>query len=257
MLAALLFLLLGVLAYWLGVGNVLGQRAEASVLEASDFTESPPAPLSLVSVPMIVLALAVIALVALWSHGIGRAISVLVFGMAALVASQLLKNLWLERPQLFELDASNTFPSGHMTVFAVLCAASIWAVPRGARAAVAVMSAFLLGVVSWQLLHFGWHRPSDVLGALFLVSCSFAVAAWIGPRRSRRGAAQPSVVNSVISKVALITLSIAGIALVLGGLALILLATNMRSDELMLAAGTISLIGVSAVNARVLVALAP
>jgi len=73
------------------------------------------------------------------------------------------------RPELLDLDAQNTFPSGHMAVFAVLVAALLWAVPRTARAVLAVLGAGLLGVVSWQLLEFGWHRPSDLLGAQALV----------------------------------------------------------------------------------------
>ncbi len=257
LLAALVALAVGGLAYLLGVGSILGQRAEASVLDASAFTTDPPAPLSLVSTTSVAIALLVIGLVALWMHGIARTLTILAFSLAAIVGSQLLKETWLERPQLLELEASNTFPSGHMTVFAVLAGAIIWALPSGARAIAAIMSAFLLGVVSWQLLEYGWHRPSDLLGAQALAVLSFALAAWLGPRGSRRGSRRPGAVGAAANRIALIVLNIAGIALIVGGVALVALAAWSRSDALMLNAGEIALMGVSAITARVLTKLSP
>lgn len=254
---ALLALLVGGLAYLLGVGSTLGQRAEASVLDASAFTADPPAPLSLVSTGSVIVALIVVGLISLWAHGFGRTLSILLFGSAAIVVSQLLKESWLDRPQLFELDASNTFPSGHMTVFAVLSGGLIWAVPKGIRALVLVMSALLLGVVSWQLLNFGWHRPSDLLGAQALAVLAFAIAAWIGPRGSRTSARMTSAANSFVSRLALVVLTVGGIALVLGGLVLVAVAASTRSDALMLNAGEIAMMGVGALAARTFAKLCP
>ena len=254
---ALLALLVGGLAYLLGVGSTLGQRAEASVLDASAFTADPPAPLSLVSTGSVIVALIVVGLISLWAHGFGRTLSILLFGSAAIVVSQLLKESWLDRPQLFELDASNTFPSGHMTVFAVLSGGLIWAVPKRIRALVVVMSALLLGVVSWQLLNFGWHRPSDLLGARALAVLVFAIAAWIGPRGSRTSARMTSAANSFVSRLALVVLTVGGIALVLGGLVLVAVAASTRSDALMLNAGEIAMMGVGALAARTFAKLCP
>lgn len=254
---ALLALLVGGLAYLLGVGSTLGQRAEASVLDASAFTADPPAPLSLVSTGSVIVALIVVGLISLWAHGFGRTLSILLFGSAAIVVSQLLKESWLDRPQLFELDASNTFPSGHMTVFAVLSGGLIWAVPKRIRALVVVMSALLLGVVSWQLLNFGWHRPSDLLGAQALAVLVFAIAAWIGPRGSRTSARMTSAANSFVSRLALVVLTVGGIALVLGGLVLVAVAASTRSDALMLNAGEIAMMGVGALAARTFAKLCP
>lgn len=257
LLTALFALLIGGLAYLLGVGSLLGQRAEASVLDASEFTTNPPAPLGLVSTPSVLGALLVIGLIALWVHGIGRALTIACFGAAAIVGSQLLKDAWLERPQLFELDASNTFPSGHMTVFAVLAGGLIWALPRSAKAAVAIMSAFLLGIVSWQLLGYGWHRPSDLLGAQALAVLAFALAAWLGPRGSRRRASKTAGFGATANRIALVALSVIGATLVLGGVALVALAAYTHSEALMLLAGKIALSGVSAITARLLAGLCP
>ncbi len=257
LLTAIGSLLVGGLAYLLGVGSFLGQRAEASVLEASDFTANPPAPLSLVSPFTVVVSLVVIGLIALWAHGIWRALLILSASSVALIASQLLKESWLERPQLVELDALNTFPSGHMTVFAVLAAGIIWALPRGARSVAAIMSALVLAVVAWQLLEYGWHRPSDLLGAQALALSAFSIAAWLGPRSSRRDRGKANTVSGLAHRIARIALVTIGAILIALGVALVAFAAWSRSDALMLTAGEIALVGVSAVTASLFAKLCP
>lgn len=252
----LLALALGVAAYLVGVGSWLGQRAEASVLDAAAFTAHPPAPLSLVSVPAIVGAFAVIGVIAWVSRGFLRALWIILFAGAALAASQLLKQELLARPGLFELDAVNTFPSGHMTVFTVVVAGLIWAVPAGGRGVVAVFGAVLLGTVAWQLLEYGWHRPSDVLGAQALGLLAFALAALLRPPFSASRGRAPGRGAAGLSKVLGIFLTILGVALIAGALVMMLLAGWFSSDQLMLAASEVGLIGLSALVSRGLVTLA-
>ncbi|WP_244301029.1 hypothetical protein [Leucobacter insecticola] len=129
----LFWVAVGVGSYVLGVQSALGQQAEASVLDAARFTTDPPAPLNLVSVPSVAFSLLAVSALAWWVHGFRRGIGVLTVSLCVLAASQLLKLRLLTRPGLFELDAPNTFPSGHMTFFAVLVAALIWAVPAKMR----------------------------------------------------------------------------------------------------------------------------
>ncbi len=257
LLYAVFALIVGGAAYLLGVGSFLGQRAEASVLDASAFEADPAGPLRLVTPTNLIIALVAIGLIALWVHGIARTMSILVASSVAIVASQILKERWLERPELLEIDAANTFPSGHMTVFAVLVGAVIWALPNGARAIVMLISTVLLGIVSWQLLEYGWHRPSDLIGAQALALCVFAVASWISPRNSRRQSKRIGVGLAATNRVVSIILTIAGIALILGALVLVAIASATRSDELLLNAGEISLIGVGALTVRTLATLSP
>lgn len=255
LLYAVLALLVGGLAYLLGVGSLLGQRAEESVLDASAFTTDPPAPLSLVSIGSVVVALLILGALAWWLHGIRRAMMVLICSGTAILASQALKESWLERPQLLELDASNTFPSGHMTVFAVFAGGLIWALPRRVRVLTGIMSAFMLAIVSWQLLEYGWHRPSDLIGAQALALFCFAVGAWIGPRTSRKTTAGSA--PRLADRIGLVGLTILGIVLVIGGVALVGIAATAGSSELMLNAGEVSLVGVSVLTASLLAKLAP
>lgn len=247
---------IGWLSYALGVGSVLGQRAEASVLDASAFTEHPPAPLSLVSPLSIALALGLLALIAWISHGFGRALSLIVFGGGAVLAAQFLKQELLQRPGLFELDAPNTFPSGHMTIFAVLAGGLIWAVPAGWRGVAALGGAVLMGTVSWQLLEFGWHRPSDVIGAQALAVLAFAAAAVLRLPHGSRLIRTPSSLANALNLVANVTLVLAGLVLLIGGAAVALFAAVRENDALMLSASDTLLIGASAWCARACVALA-
>lgn len=254
---ALLALVFGGLSYAVGVGSLLGQRAEASVLEAASFTYDPPAPLSLVSVPAIIVVLLLLGGLALWVHGSRRAIGVVVIPTIAIVVSQLLKQRVLERPGLFELDAENTFPSGHMTVFTVACAAFIWSVPRALQPAAALLGAIVTGIAAWQLLEFGWHRPSDLIGALSLGVLVFAVAALLRPRpASRASRATPRFIAGM-NKILGVLLTIAGVTLVAGGLALTVAAGWFTSAELMIAGAQVALVGASTLASRAFLALSP
>lgn len=254
---ALCALAIGGLSYLLAVGSAIGQRMEASMLAAANFTAQPPAPLGLVSTPLVIGLLLGLGLLALIVHGFGRALSIVLFGAAAILVSQLLKHEWLLRPDLFELDAQNTFPSGHMTVFAVIAAAAVWAVPAGLRATVAILAGVLVSVVAWQLLEYGWHRPSDLIGAQALAVLAFAVASWIGPRGSRRSGRSGGVGLASANRILGVILTISGALLVAGGLLLILGSSWIGSDALLLAGGEVALIGASCLAVRTFARLCP
>ncbi|MGO3146839.1 MAG: phosphatase PAP2 family protein [Leucobacter sp.] len=237
----LFWLIIGVGAYVLGVLSTTGQWVEENALSASHFNTDPPAPLSLVSTPTIALALVVLGLIALWAHGVMRALIVVLVPVGAIVASQLLKSEVLWRPDLMSLAAENSFPSGHMTVFASLVAATVFAVTRHLRAIVALAGAVLLSVVSWQLLTYGWHRPSDVLGALAIGAASFAAVTLITPLHPARGVWLVRTVS--------IGLSIIGWVTVGAALVLLFLAWRSENADLMLNAaqfGSIALCSLAA-----------
>lgn len=215
-----LSLIVGAVSYAGGVLNPVGQRAEASVLDAAAFTTSPPPPLNLVSIPSVLLVLLLTGGVALAVHGVRRAVTILGISAFAVIASQLLKQQFLQRPGLFELEAPNTFPSGHMTVFVVVVGAIMWAVPAQARAVIAFGGSILLAVVAWQLLAYGWHRPSDVIGAIALGVFAFALASVFSPGRQPRHAVLGRTVSAMIIIVGVLALVatavIAGLALATG-----------------------------------------
>lgn len=248
---------IGALAYFLAVGSTVGQNTENSLLDASDFTVNPPAPLNLVSNMTVFGALALVSIIALWVHGIGRLLSVLFASGIALVSSQVLKESWLERPELVDFVTPNSFPSGHMTVFSVISAGLIWALPGRYRVLSAALAAVLLSTVSWQLLEFGWHRPSDVIGAQALTVCTFSLVSWIGPRGSKQAATTANTGRDGLNRMFGIILTLIGIVTVFGGLALIAASNSLSNDSLMLNAWETLLVGVSILSARTLAKVCP
>ena len=176
--------------YVLGVRNPSGQLAENALLEASDFAFAVPAPLGLVTPTTVLILAGLIGLLSLGTRGWpgtlvqAGAVAVPVF------ASQLLKHRWLERPDLLNLNDGNTFPSGHATVVAALVFALILATPRRLRWLSALLGSALLAWVSWQLLAYGWHRPSDVIGGITLAAFAAAIGALLLPAARPDGAAR-------------------------------------------------------------------
>ncbi len=247
---------LGGVSFAVGVGSALGQRAERSILDAAEFTADPPAPLGLVSVWTVGGSIIVLMLLAWALHGFGRGLWFAVFASAAIVVSQLLKQRVLTRPELFDFDAPNTFPSGHMTVFTVLAGGLVWACTPRWRGIVGILAGALMAVVSWQLLAFGWHRPSDIVGALSLGVLALALAAVLrlpeGDRAARPQSAATATLNAIIGPIITLT----GVALVLGAVIVSLWAASSRSDEQLLFAGQVGLVGASALTARTFMALA-
>lgn len=251
---AVFSLIIGALTYWLAVTNSLGQEAENSVLNASEFSTSPPAPLSLVSNITVIGSLIAIAIIALWVHGFWRAVSILFASVLSLVASQILKEAWLERPELVEFVTPNSYPSGHMTVFAVVSAGLIWAFPRSFRVLMMLLTSVLMSVVGWQLLEYGWHRPSDIIGALSLTLCAFALTSAIGPRTSKSGESRS---YSDLNRMFAILFTMIAIVVSVGGVVLLLSASAMHSDPLSLNAWATTLIGLSMLTARTMAKIAP
>ncbi|MBP6685178.1 MAG: phosphatase PAP2 family protein [Leucobacter sp.] len=244
----LFWLIIGAGAYILGVLSSTGQAVEDNLLTASEFNPHPPAPLSLVSPFAIAVALIALGLVALWVHGIGRALTVTLVPAVAIVASQLLKSEVLGRPELLTLAAENSFPSGHMTVFATVVGAAVFAMPSRIRAVITAGGAVLLGVVSWQLLGYGWHRPSDVLGALALAVAGFAFITMF-TRLDRPPRAW-------LLRTVSVGLVVAGWLAAGGALILTLIAWQSDNADRMLSAGQAGSIGLSLLAAHSLLRLA-
>nr|WP_246345807.1 phosphatase PAP2 family protein [Conexibacter arvalis] len=104
----------------------------------------------------------------------------------SVVTTEALKRL-LPRPDLL-IDGriwENSFPSGHATVaFAVAVAATLVA-PRPVRRAVALVAVLYGAAIGIAVLAAGWHRPSDVAGAYFVVVLWAAAVALVDSRAAR------------------------------------------------------------------------
>lgn len=174
--------------YVLSVRTTTGQSAEDAILAASRFTYDPPI-LNLVTVPNLLIACAVVAVLGLVRRRVWAAVAgVAIIGVSTVLA-QILKHGLLDRPALASIG-DNTFPSGHMTAFAAVTFALLLVVPARIRTVVALVGALGLSVVGTLLLRFGWHRPSDVFGAILLVTCVSALVQ-LGVVRQQSAGTQP------------------------------------------------------------------
>jgi membrane-associated phospholipid phosphatase len=201
--------------YAVGVLTIRGQIMENQALDASTFLGTPDGLLSFVSVENIALSLAVLVVVGLLSRrprAVVRAIAVVVVANAL---SQVLKYEVLARPAYLDESSANTLPSGHAVAYASVLFGLILVVPVGLRALAALGASAVLGVVVVQLLAYGWHRPSDVVAGILLVTGVAALAQLLLPDHRRTAVVQRNrpvlrvlVVISVVLVLAVIALAL-------------------------------------------------
>lgn len=97
---------------------------------------------------------------------------------APVATTQVLKRVLLTRPALGDglAVAPNSLPSGHTTAAAATCAALLFVVGPRWRPVVAVAGAAYTVLTGWSTYVGYWHRPSDVLAAVAVVTGWSAVA---------------------------------------------------------------------------------
>ena len=107
--------------------------------------------------------------------------------LGAAGTSQLLKHVFLERPDLnISAATGNSFPSGHTTFAAAAMMSLFLVAPLAKRPLVALIGWSYAAIAGASTLVLGWHRPSDVVAA-YLVSAFWVLLAglllrhWHGP----------------------------------------------------------------------------
>jgi membrane-associated phospholipid phosphatase len=141
--------------------------------------------LHVVSVPSVAVAIAALVVVAVRRSRPELAVAAATTVLGANLTSQALKRA-LDRPDLLGLGHANSFPSGHVTVVASLAASALLVSGRRAQPAVAVVGVAATAATAIATVTLGWHRPSDVVGAVGVVVAWAATAgAWAAGRWSR------------------------------------------------------------------------
>lgn len=169
--------------YGVGVLTRPGQIVENRALDASTFLTTPGGLLALVSQSSIAIALGALVVLGLVLRRLrptARAVAVVV---VSTVLSQLLKNGLLARPDLLGDFSANTLPSGHTVAYASILFGLLIILPPKPRTVAALVCSVVLGIVVVQLLAFGWHRASDVVAGLLLVTGVMALAHLVLPDR--------------------------------------------------------------------------
>lgn len=159
-----LFLLVFYLSGWVVPTESLDIRLLTSL-----WTNGRPALLWIVSVPWLILCSIIVITIGIRRD---RAMDGLrAFALLAIcnALGQVLKKVVLHRDSIV-LTVDNTYPSGHMIAFASVALALRIVLPRRMRRTFTVIASLVLCVVAFELVHYGWHRPSDVIGSLLLVT---------------------------------------------------------------------------------------
>jgi hypothetical protein len=158
-----------------------------------------------VSVPSIGVAVGVLAAIAVARSRTRLGVAAAATVLGANVTTQALKH-WLVRPDLLHLGSANvnSFPSGHVTVVASLAAGALLVMPRRAQPTVGVAGIAATAVTALATVALGWHRPSDVVGAIGVVGAWAAIAgAWATGRVSTPAEpAPPSRSRVVVQSIA-------------------------------------------------------
>ncbi len=138
----------------------------------------------------------------------------LVIVVGSNVTTQLLKNNFLDRPDL-GFGTSNSLPSGHTTVVASAVAAVILVAPAAVRGLLALGGGAAATMTGASTIVAAWHRPADVFAALIVCTAWTALVSIVV-----QGVSTVSFVDGMFSLVgagaALIALVAVGVRPIMG-----------------------------------------
>ena len=161
--------------YRVFVTTATGQQIEHVALTGSErgrsrLWETAGPILDTISLPVIGAILVIATVVALVRKRWFDAGFVFLAVGGATATTQLLKRL-LDRPDTgLPWTGPNSFPSGHTTMAAALTAALLFIAPERWRGVLAAAGAFFTTAIGTSTLVGAWHRPSDVVGAIFVAA---------------------------------------------------------------------------------------
>jgi membrane-associated phospholipid phosphatase len=149
----------------------------------------------------------------------------------ACTTTEVLKHFILGRPDLVNPNPLGpSFPSGHTTVAMSLVVALVLVVPPHRRALVALVGLAYACLIGGGVVTAGWHRPSDVMGAFFVVTAwaTAGTAALIAWRGAPPDGEPPDSTDDVVDP-----LAIGGAALLaVGFVGFVIVYLAIRQDRL-------------------------
>ncbi|CRK55033.1 phosphoesterase, PA-phosphatase related [Alloactinosynnema sp. L-07] len=169
-----------ILTYLLFVRTAAGQWADGLLL--SDYRGLPRSAEEVLAATgdvklwlvLVTVVLVIGALGGRWWRGVAGVGVIL----GAVGVARLLKAT-LSRPDLDIVGSTthNSFASGHVAAAAGLLVAFLLVVPAAARPWIAVPGGLSVAAVAWATVDAGWHRPSDVVGAVLIAAALALVVA--------------------------------------------------------------------------------
>ncbi|EWS80245.1 membrane protein [Brachybacterium phenoliresistens] len=212
------------------VGTARGQRLDQLILSAAQADGSFVAQLvfpaiSTVTVPVIIAILLAAGVLCIARRRVGLLAQIAAMVIGANLTTQVVKHLLVPRDVLAEgIEVTpNSFPSGHTTLAMAAAVAIVLAVPDRLRSLAAVLAAGWAVGAGVGTMAEGWHRPSDVAGAVlvvgawtFLMLALDAAAAAAGgpaaPARPRAREGAPARRSGAAGAVLLIAVAIVAVA---------------------------------------------
>ncbi|WP_233190562.1 MULTISPECIES: phosphatase PAP2 family protein [unclassified Brachybacterium] len=186
----------------LAVGTPSGQRLDQLILSGAAqhdglLSQVAPAAVQTVSLPVIAALLGLTALLVLIRRRTALLLPLGVAVLGANLTTQVLKHLVVTREALapgIEVTP-NSFPSGHTTLAATAMIALVLAAGR-VRILLAPLGAAWTLAAGIGTLVLGWHRPSDVIGAITVAAAwtflALAMDGLVTRARLRRGGSAPA-----------------------------------------------------------------
>lgn len=100
--------------------------------------------------------------------------------VGAILSTQALKHLWLDRPQLIQDGTTaNALPSGHTTLAAAVAVGVFLVASPRQRPALGLLSGFWAAGWGAYIFIGEWHRPSDMVAAYLVVAVWALVGGWL------------------------------------------------------------------------------
>lgn len=192
-LLALAFAAMVVLLARVAVGTASGQRLDQLTLSGAQLdtglvSQAVGLAAGTVSLPVVLAALACVAVIAVLRRRVDLLVPLGVLVGGANLSTQVIKHLVVTRDVLGPgIDITpNSFPSGHTTLAASTAVALVLVAGR-ARGPVAVLGTVWTAGAGIGTLALGWHRASDVAGAIAVVAAwTFLMLAVDGTVQQRR-----------------------------------------------------------------------
>lgn len=169
------------------LGQRLDERAMNTVVAGRDTQLQVLSVLGYVSIgAIVVVALACVAL-ALVRGRVPLAVGALTVIAGANVTTQVLKHVLLTRSDVVDgvVVPVNSFPSGHTTVVAAGVGALCLVSPRWMRPLVVPLGTLAVTLTGASTVVAGWHRPSDVVGAVLVTTAWTALVSFVLGREHR------------------------------------------------------------------------
>ncbi len=194
----------------------------------------------IVSVRFLIAVVVVAVVVALVRKQWGDAARAVVIVAGANLTTQILKEM-IERPEIGGAWApGNSLPSGHTTVAASAAAVALLVAPRAARPIVAIIGAIYAAATGIATMSLGWHRPSDVIAAIAVVTAWTLLV--MVPSRGRPADGPSGTAGRVVSTWLLGIAAVVGIAVgVLSLLGVMSQLNGVGQDVDLLSSGTLTL----------------